>query len=350
MAVINPVGFLHNAGATNHALMTRLAAAGGVLLPDVVGELRARGGVRMPGDCNVTQQQTGNMSVRVASGMVYVPGPTAAAGTYSFPNDALVTVTVPASHATLPRRDLIVARVADSFYAGAANQGEIVLIPGNAAADPTDPALPAGYSYTIIAHIRVPAGAVVISNSDITMRAEPVQIVGAITPVLSTNSQAGKYVGQYRDHPTQGPQRWNGSVWTSILPLHGRVTGGGGTIANNGVGSVTFEAFPPPIVPGMVIRGRVSFTVQPASLTTATQTLTMNAMTCVGGTVLHSDVWAWRMGSVPADYRVERMSVDCLIQITAPGAVANLPLIVGNHGPGLTVSPPSMVYTAGYSV
>jgi hypothetical protein len=218
VAVVNPVGHLHNV-ATHTAQIDRLSDGAGLLLPAAAGELRARGGVRMLGDLLVTAQPTPNMSVSVSAGLGFVPAPVAVGGTYTFPNDGPVNVGISAAHATLPRHDLVVARVQDSFYAGSANTGDLFVVSGVAAASPADPALPAGASYTVLARVVVGAGVTSIATGAITNLARPVQVLGGVLPVTATDVAAGLYPDQLRTHPTRGLERWDGTRWSTIAPL-----------------------------------------------------------------------------------------------------------------------------------
>jgi hypothetical protein len=195
----------------------------------------------MRGDLLVTAQGTPNNTVNVAAGLGYVPqGQSALGSAYAFPNDGTVVLTVPAAHATLPRRDLIVARVRDAFYTGSQNQGSIELITGTAASTPADPTLPADSSYLVLARIAVPAngsGTVAVANANITNLAVPVQLVNAITPIDAADNIPGLYNGQYRDHPTLGLQRWNGTQWDDpnpwqSYPVQWLAAGGNPTLGN----------------------------------------------------------------------------------------------------------------------
>jgi hypothetical protein len=219
MTVINPVGFLHNLD-THTAVIDRLANGGGLLLPNS-GELRSRGGRRSPLDMLVTAQPTPNMSVRVSAGVCFVPGPTAVAGDYLFPNDGSVTLSISAAHSSLPRRDLIVARVRDSFYSGATNLGDLTVITGTANASPSDPTLPAGAAYLVLAQVTVGAGATTITNSNIVMRAAPAALGTGVLYGTSVSAD-GDFDGQLRMHATLGLQRWSGNSWGSPVP---RVSG-----------------------------------------------------------------------------------------------------------------------------
>lgn len=133
----------------------------------VLESLFRRQGVVKSTDMAVTQNGTPNMSVNVAAGSVVIDGTESATqGFYHFMNDATLNVAIAASHATLPRIDLIVAKVQDAQYSGATNAGSIVAVTGTAAASPVAPSAPA--NSVILAQIAVAAAVTSITNANIT--------------------------------------------------------------------------------------------------------------------------------------------------------------------------------------
>jgi len=138
---------------------------------NVASTLRPAGGV-IDGygtELAVVQNGTPNMSVNVGSGRCVVQGTTSVVqGAYSMLNDAVLNVAITAAHATLPRIDLIVARVQDASYAGAVNSFTIEVVTGVAAGSPAVPAAPA--SSFILAQIAVAAAVTSITNANITDR------------------------------------------------------------------------------------------------------------------------------------------------------------------------------------
>jgi hypothetical protein len=207
MAAINPPGFLHNV-STHTALTNRHSSGAGLLLPDAVGSLRSVGGTRTPTDLVVTYLS--GTDVSLSAGLAYVPqAQNPIGGTYVVANDGAITFTLGARHATLNRYDLIVARVQDSFYSGSNNTSDFIVIGGTAASTPVDPSLPAGASYLVLARVTVPpSGALTV-----TRLAKHIQIAGNIPSVDASDVVNGTYIGQYRDHPVQGLQRWDGATW-----------------------------------------------------------------------------------------------------------------------------------------
>jgi len=183
MAVINPPGYLHNL-ATHTAQVDRIAAIASGIMPDGAG-LTFRPGVRGIGDLKVAAQGSPNMTVAVAAGLALVKGSlNAFQGLYSVPNDGSTNVTISASNPTLPRNDLIIVRVQDSFYSGATNTATIEVVTGTAAASPSDPALPA--NSLLLARVRVLANATSIVNGQIDDLRQWTAGVGGVIPCLST--------------------------------------------------------------------------------------------------------------------------------------------------------------------
>ena len=102
-------------------------------------------GVVLSTDLAVTERGAGaNMSVDVAAGRAFIEGDEGAfQGTYHVENRATVNLTVTASHATLDRIDLVVAKVEDSDYSGATDAWSLAIVDGTAAGSPSAPSAPA---------------------------------------------------------------------------------------------------------------------------------------------------------------------------------------------------------------
>jgi hypothetical protein len=148
-------------------------------------------------------------------------------GQYLVPNDGLAQLAVTAQHASQFRRNLVAVTVADSQAAGVASspttdRAYLHLIEGPLSA--TSPApLPA-----------VPANSLLLGEVGIPPTGQPVTATGynprtvsrgGIQPVIDDAlavaghvAEAGSYVGQYRDHPTWGIERWTGGAWRSPQP------------------------------------------------------------------------------------------------------------------------------------
>lgn len=169
MTVLNPPGWLQNAGATHTADQLR-SYFGGVLLGDKTS-LKPMGGVAytMGGAMAVSEASPLSMNVLVASGICYVAGTESATqGVYASMNDGTVTVPIAAAHATLNRIDLIVVRVRDSQYSGVSNNVAIEAVTGTPGASPSPPATPA--NSFVLAQVAVNAAVTTINNSNITDR------------------------------------------------------------------------------------------------------------------------------------------------------------------------------------
>jgi len=170
MAMTNPPLGLQNAGATHTAaqLRTYLASlqAGNY---STATFLRARGGVHptLGGEFAITQTGSPSMGVLVESGVASVPGTEGGTqGNYFVCNDAQVTLSVTAAHATLPRIDIVVVNVRDSFYSGASNDSQLQVVAGTPASSPVAPTAP--FNSITLAQIAVAAAATSITNANIT--------------------------------------------------------------------------------------------------------------------------------------------------------------------------------------
>jgi hypothetical protein len=169
MTVINPPGFLQNAGATHTGEQTRnwlqialTGNRGGT-------SLLSTGGVHGAYGNKLVVQQAGspNMTVVVRSGHAVVPGTESTKqGSYFVLNDADLTVTIATSDPTLPRIDIIVFKIQDSAYSGGTDTSSIVAVTGTPAGSPSAPTPPVN-SITL-AQIAVAANATSIVNANIT--------------------------------------------------------------------------------------------------------------------------------------------------------------------------------------
>jgi len=122
------------------------------------------GDARVVSGMAVTQRGLGaNMSVDIAAGRVVMPGPS---GSYLGYSDATENRTIGAAPAAgTSRYDLITAKMTDpvAMGSGAALGWDIVVVPGAAAATPTEPAVPAWS--TLLGRVLVASGTVTISSS-----------------------------------------------------------------------------------------------------------------------------------------------------------------------------------------
>lgn len=243
MAEINPPAFLQNAGATHTAEITREivnALTGG----GQAGTQRARGGVHpsLGLKLAVTQAASPNMTVDVSSGHALVPGTeNIKQGLYSCFNDATKNVSIAASDPSLPRIDIIVAKVQDSFYSGATNSWSIVAVTGTAAGSPAVPTAPA--NALILAQIAVGAGVTSIVNANITDRRFYLTAVGGITPVAS-QTERDALSGQYSGLPVWRTDRESFEVKGASAWNEFRAPKIAENILVGATGTVTFSSIP----------------------------------------------------------------------------------------------------------
>lgn len=159
---------MQNAGAVHTASQLRMYTAM-FQAGSTSASLRARGGVHptLGGELNVTQTGSPSMAVQVDTGYASIPGTESGAqGNYYVVNLVTETVSVTASHATLPRIDIVVINIRDSFYSGAFNDGVLQVIAGTPASSPVAPSVPA--NAITLAQIAVGAGVTSITNANIT--------------------------------------------------------------------------------------------------------------------------------------------------------------------------------------
>lgn len=126
-------------------------------------------GVQRGSDLAVSANGTPNMSVNIAAGGAFIRGTQSSnQGAYHVWNDAVLNLVVAAADATNGRRDLVIAQVRDSFYAGADNDARLLIVTGTPAASPADPSLVAYPNALVLARITVAAGDTAINTADLT--------------------------------------------------------------------------------------------------------------------------------------------------------------------------------------
>lgn len=148
-------------------------------------------------------------------------------GQYVVTSGQQVDLAVPAKDASQARRALIVVRVGDSLEAGVASSPTtdgawLEIVPGSLAA--SNPVLPSTPPDSFAAgELTIPSAA---SGQPVTLtRYNPrTTMRGGILPVLAGptittpgyEGAPGTYRGEYRDHPTNGPERWTGDTWERV--------------------------------------------------------------------------------------------------------------------------------------
>jgi hypothetical protein len=165
--------------------------------PEVLRQILA--GVSAPGvqgaaSLFVTQHSTPNMSVDISAGFATIMGTTTVPvqGSYWFYNDALATLAIAASHATLDRIDIVCAQIQDAFYAGASNTPILVVVTGTPAGSPVAPSPPA--SSIILAQVSVIHASASVLNANITDKrplASNIARVGAAAATLGSPQTVG---------------------------------------------------------------------------------------------------------------------------------------------------------------
>lgn len=169
MAVQNPPGWIQALSTHTAAQLRMYTASLQAGMFSSATSLRARGGVHpgFGGEFAVTQAGSPNMTVLVESGACSIPGSESSTqGNYFVINDAQVTLSIAAAHATLNRIDIVVVNVRDAQYSGASNDCQLQVITGTPASSPVAPTAP-NNSITI-AQVSVVAADTAITNGEIT--------------------------------------------------------------------------------------------------------------------------------------------------------------------------------------
>lgn len=223
MTILNPPGWIQALSTHTAAqLRTYLAAlqAGG--FPDNTS-LRARGGVHptIGTQFAVTQAGSPNMTVLVAAGAASIPGSLSSSqGNYFVVNDASVTLSISAAHATLARIDIVVVNVRDAQYSGADNDAQLQVITGTPASSPVAPTAPDN-SITL-AQVAVAALATTITTANITDTRRYMSAVGGVINATneaarptSSEIQAGQLV---YSNSNSKLFLWNGTSYQQVSP------------------------------------------------------------------------------------------------------------------------------------
>ena len=197
-------------------------------------------GVINPTDLIVSQSATPAMSVSVAAGWAAIVGTYQSnMGTYLAYNDAATNLTVTTANATLPRIDIVVATVSDSYYTGTTNTVAFQVIAGSPNASPIQPSTPT--NSILLAVIAVGAAVTSIVNANITDSR-----VRATSPLsyLSINAQTGTTYTPVIGDANNFITLTNASAIAVTIPPNSSVAYPIGTQLNfsqNGAGQVTFS-------------------------------------------------------------------------------------------------------------
>jgi hypothetical protein len=217
VAPVTPPSYLQ-AGSYS-ARSQRLMLAGLTTGDPTAGPLATRQGVTpYPiGGMQVVQRSTPDRWVTVWPGTVYIQAASATGGVYACVNDANFDVLTATSHATLARKDLVIARVKDAVdYIGSDNQYDIEVITGTPASSPTRPATPV--QALALAEINIPAASSTVITANIVDLRQVTVASGGVLPCLgAADVPAFPYAGMkiYR-LDLQADLTWDGTAWRSM--------------------------------------------------------------------------------------------------------------------------------------
>ena len=138
-------------------------------------------------------------------------------GVFEVTSDAAEFLAITAASSTQYRRGRLGVRILDAANGATTDEWDLVVLYGADAATAGAaqlPALPADATFLELRQFAVSnTGAITLSG--ITPRTAP---RGGILPVEAGDTTPGAMTGQYRDHPTDGLQRWTGTAWERVRP------------------------------------------------------------------------------------------------------------------------------------
>jgi len=245
MAVTNPPGWLQNAGSTHTAAQLRQYIAGSMAGNfSTATSLRTRGGIHpsLGEEFRTHQAGSPNMTVLVEPGVCCIPGTEAGSqGNYWACNDAQVILSISAAHATLPRIDIVVVNIRDTFYSGASNDSQLQVITGTPAASPVAPAAPV--NSIIICQVAVAAAVTSIVDANITDTRFYLAAAGGVINIRTIGAiptSAEIIEGQliwamdtdilYIWDGSAATELYPGPAWTTWSPTLTNLTLGNGTV------------------------------------------------------------------------------------------------------------------------
>jgi hypothetical protein len=211
------------------ARLDRLTIAGLLTPAASVGPITARSGVRPNATgsaMGVIQRTPADMFVTVNPGVCFIGAASAVGGAYECHNDATYDVLLASANATLPRKDLVVARIYDAFDdVGSRNEYAIEAITGTPNSAPVVPATPAGA--LALAQVTVPAAATAIATANIADVRQYTTGLGGLLPVVSQADRdaLSAYGGLAVWRADAAPQRmeaWDSvrAAWTPVSPAY----------------------------------------------------------------------------------------------------------------------------------
>jgi hypothetical protein len=237
LALRNPPSFLGAAGQQHSARNDRLTF--GALLKAAAGTATATplavtgGAVYGPPGTMGEVTLNSNTQITLNPARFVVPGGIdSKQGQYEAIHDQQDTMPVTAQDATLYRRAYLAVVVDDSETSGVASsgttdRGTVQVIDGPlAAAPPAYPALTGYPNRLLLGEFYIPSVASAQGvtwtpyNPRTTTRGGILPVLDADTSTVPGNSGApGLFPQEYRDHPTLGLQRWNGTAWITVTGL-----------------------------------------------------------------------------------------------------------------------------------
>ena len=194
-------------------------------------------GVGTTGDLAVTANSTPAMNVDVAAGEVWIKGDSATdQGFYFGYNDATVNLAIASADGSNPRIDIVVAQVNDAAYSGSANNSELKVITGTAAASPSAPSLPS--SAYKLATIAVGAGVTTIVSGNITDNRTTVEVATYGVHHFEQTTAPGTTTNKL--YNVGGALYWNGADISTAGDITG-VTAGTNLNGGGASGDVTLN-------------------------------------------------------------------------------------------------------------
>lgn len=223
MTVANPPAFLQNAGATHTAEQFRNWLSMTYAGKNGATSLIPRGGVNpaLGSVLQVTQTGSPSMAVIVKSGHAIIPGTLGSKqGGYSVFNDADVTLSIAAAHASLNRIDSVVFKVEDSAYSGANNTSSVVVVTGTPASSPSAPVLPD--NSLELARVSILANDTSITNGEITDKRFYLAGSGGMIVCTNATRPAGTTVVEGQtiyETDTDSVFAYDGTTWNLMWKL-----------------------------------------------------------------------------------------------------------------------------------
>jgi hypothetical protein len=191
-------------------------------------------------ELKVQEKGTPDMSVDVLAGHCWIDGTeNANQGVYHGYNDATKNLAISAAHATLARKDLVVAKVQDAAYSGGTNAWSLAVVTGTPAGSPAEPTVPA--NAIVLALVDVAALAASIVNANITdRRRRACALGGRVVCTSSSRPTTGLFEGLgIFETDTDKELTYDGAAWVeedalgaweSWTPTLANLTLGNGTV------------------------------------------------------------------------------------------------------------------------